>query len=41
MDPTLFNEEYLQPLTEKLTNENKKIYIAGDFNFDLLNTKVS
>ena len=38
MDTSLFNEEYLQPLTEKLMDQNKKIYITGDFNFDLLNT---
>ena len=39
MDPTLFNEEYLQPLTDKLADQRKKIYITGDFNFDLLNTE--
>ena len=38
MNQTSFNEDYLQPLTEKLTEQNKKIYITGDFNFDLLNT---
>ena len=33
-----FNEEYLRPLTHKLNLENNKnIYIAGDFNFNLLN----
>ena len=33
-----FNEEYLRPLTHKLNLEkNKNIYIAGDFNFNLLN----
>ena len=33
-----FNDEYLKILTHKLNNEkNKHIYIAGDFNFDLLN----
>ena len=33
-----FNDEYLRPLTHKLNFEkNKNIYIAGDFNFDLLN----
>ena len=38
MNPTVFNEDFLQPLTEQLSNQNKKIYITGDFNFDLLNT---
>ena len=39
MNPTLFNEDYLQPLTDNLAEQNKKIYITGDFNFDLLNTE--
>ena len=37
MDASLFNKEYLQPLTEKLMDQNKKIFITGDFNFDLVN----
>ena len=39
MNSTIFNEDYLQPLTEKLSEQNKKVYITGDFNFDLLNTE--
>ena len=32
-----FNEDFLQPLFEKLSTEhNKKIYLMGDFNVDLL-----
>ena len=37
MDQSLFIDEYLQPLNDKLLNENKKVFLAGDFNFDLLN----
>lgn len=28
----------MDTLTEKLATENKKVYLAGDFNFDLLST---
>ena len=38
MDQILYIEDYMKPLNDKLTAENKKTYIAGDFNFDLLNT---
>ena len=38
MDPNLFNSEYLKPLNEKLGKDNKKKYIAGDFNLDLMKT---
>ena len=38
MDPTHFNEDFTQPLTERLQQENKQIFVAGDFNFDLLKT---
>ena len=31
-----FNENHLKDLTDKLSKENKKVYIAGDFNYDLL-----
>ena len=37
MDANIFTENYMQPLNEKLEQENKKVFIAGDFNFDLLN----
>ena len=30
-----FIENYMKPLNEKLSTENKKTFIAGDFNFDL------
>lgn len=39
MDPSLFTEEYIQPLLDTITSENKKVFIAGDFNFDLLKTE--
>ena len=33
----IFNNDYLKPLLSKLaTQNNKNIYIAGDFNFDLI-----
>ena len=36
MDLNEFNENYLDPLMEKLSLENKKIFLMGDFNIDLL-----
>ena len=39
MEPTHFTDDYMQPLLDTLTSENKKIFIAGDFNFDLLQTE--
>ena len=37
MEGNDFNDEFLKPLLDKLSVEkNKNIYIAGDFNFDLL-----
>ena len=34
-----FNDDYLNPLLSKLsTQANKKLYLAGDFNFDLIKT---
>ena len=38
MDANSFIDEFIQPLNEKLLCENKQIFIAGDFNFDLLKT---
>lgn len=39
MDQNEFNDDYLKPLLDKISNEkNKNVYIAGDFNFDLLNS---
>ena len=38
MDICTFNDHYLNPLLEKLSKEqNKKIFLIGDFNIDLLN----
>ena len=37
MDETLFTNDYLKQINDKLSIENKKIFISGDFNFDLLN----
>ena len=31
-----FNDDFLTPLTQKLSKENKKVYLTGDFNIDLL-----
>ncbi len=32
-----FIDDHLKSITEKISNENKKVFIAGDFNFNLLN----
>ena len=37
MDETNFIDDFIQPLNDKLQTENKKLFIAGDFNFDFLN----
>ena len=37
MDESEFLDDHIKPLVEKLSSNNKKIYIAGDFNFNLLN----
>ena len=37
MDQMSFTDDYLHPLNDKLQEENKNLFIAGDFNFDLLN----
>ena len=31
-----FNDDHLKSLTDKLNNEDKQCFLAGDFNFDLL-----
>ena len=31
-----FIDEHLKNITDKISNENKKVFIAGDFNFNLL-----
>ena len=36
MNEKIFIDDYIKLLNEKLTSENKKCYISGDFNFDLL-----
>ena len=33
--------DFMKPLCDKLTAENKKVYLAGAFNFDLSNTQYS
>ena len=38
MSPSDFTDNHLKRITDKLSNENKKVFIAGDFNFDLLNS---
>ena len=37
MDENLFIDDFMKPLNDKLTMENKSMFIAGDFNFDLMN----
>ena len=37
MNGTDFIDEHLKGIVDKLSNVNKKVFIAGDFNFDLLN----
>ena len=39
MDQNTFIDDYIQPLNDKLLKENKKYFLAGDFNFNLLNTE--
>ena len=36
MDEAEFIEEYLDPTLEKITRENKKTYVGGDWNFNIL-----
>ena len=36
MDLANFNKNYLNPLMDKLSSENKRLYLIGDFNVDLL-----
>ena len=38
MDESEFIDDHLKTITDKISNENKKVFIAGDFNFNLLNT---
>lgn len=37
MNESEFVDDYLKIITDKLSNVNKNIFIAGDFNFNLLN----
>ena len=37
MDEHIFIDDHLKNVTDILSKENKKVFIAGDFNFDLLN----
>ena len=36
MDLNEFNEEFLEPWMEKLSTENKNIFLTGDFNVDFM-----
>ena len=40
MDLNEFNQDFLNPLMEKNCSENKKIFLIGDFNVDLLKVDV-
>ena len=35
-----FNDNYLNPLLDKITEENKEIFLVGDFNVDLMKTDI-
>ena len=37
MNESIFTDDYLKCLFDKLSKENKKVFISGDFNFNLLN----
>ena len=37
MDQNLFIDDFMKPLCDKLLSNNKKCYLAGDYNFDLSN----
>ena len=37
MEPSEFTNDYLSPMVDKLSAENKIVYLAGDWNFNLLN----
>ena len=37
MDNTDFNKNYLNPILDKSSKENKQVFLLGDFNIDLLN----
>ena len=37
MNEVSFNDDFLKPFTEKVSSEEKQCFIAGDFNFNLLN----
>ena len=36
-----FNDDYLNELLDKLSKENKTIFLFGDFNIDLLNFDIN
>ena len=38
MNPTEFIDDYMKPLNDKLSKENKHVFLTGDYNFDLLST---
>ena len=38
MNTNEFIDDHLKGIADKISLENKKVFIAGDFNFDLLNT---
>ena len=37
MDQLIFVDDYLKPFIDNVQTENKKLFISGDYNFDLLN----
>ena len=41
MNNNEFNDDYLNELLEKLSKENKTIFLLGDFNINLLNYDIN
>ena len=40
MSESEFIDDYLKTFVDKISNDNKKVFVAGDFNFNLLNTAI-
>ena len=40
LDIDTFNDDFLEPFLEKISNENKDVFLIGDFNTDLINSDI-
>ena len=40
MDINEFNDDFLNPLLESIESDNKKLFLVGDFNIDLLKVDI-